>query len=210
MDVSYLCTEFSRYPPPCTAIHSDTKTATHLNFAAKGRCKTLGSELAFMIFHCNISWPWSANESRKFLVEHGARSTKQDCPVSKIKDPLFRLSYQEGNKIYICHVPLLACRSYSQRWLSHDSPHARPPTMNPVVSRVTTALLVSRITSLVPTLADPVLLIIAAIGLLLSTVPHPLAVTEILAVGLHELVGFSACEARQDIFGYSVVLSDAW
>lgn len=56
--------------------------------------------------------------------------------------------------------------------------------MNLVVPRVTTALLVSRITALVSTLVDPVLLIIAAIGLLLSIVPHPLAVIEILAVGL--------------------------
>lgn len=46
-----------------------------------------------------------------------------------------------------------------------------------------------------------ILLIIASIGLLPGIVFHLLPVVKVLAVSLNELVDFSACEARQNVFG---------
>ncbi len=83
-----------------------------------------------------------------------------------------------------------------------------------VVPRITTALLVSRITALlvsrVTTLVDSILLVIAIIGLLLGIIFHLLPVVKIFTVSLDHLVGFSASEARQDVFGEGVVLGDTW
>ena len=65
--------------------------------------------------------------------------------------------------------------------------------------------------SLIPrvtTLIDTVLLVIAGISLLPSIVLHLLAVVEVLAVSLDELVGFASCKASQDVFGHGVVFGD--
>ena len=91
-------------------------------------------------------------------------------------------------------------------------PHVSPWCTGLIVTRITTALLVSRITTLlvsrVTTLVVSVLLVIALIGLLLGIVLHLLPVVKVLAVSLDELVSFSAGEARQDVFGQGMVLGD--
>ena len=67
-------------------------------------------------------------------------------------------------------------------------------------------LSISRVTTLI----DTILLVIAGIGLLPSIVLHLLAVVEVLAVSLDELVGFASCKASKDVFGHSVVFGDTW
>ena len=78
-----------------------------------------------------------------------------------------------------------------------------------IVTRISTALLVSRVTTLT-TLVVSILLVIAGISLLPGIVFHLLPVVKVLAVSLDHFVGFSASEARQDVFGYGVVLGDTW
>ena len=76
-----------------------------------------------------------------------------------------------------------------------------------IVAGITTALLISRITTLIATLIA-ILLIITGVGLLPGIVPHLLAVVKVLAVSLDELVGFASCKASQNVFGHGVVFSD--
>lgn len=85
---------------------------------------------------------------------------------------------------------------------------SRIATLVPTIARVTT-LLVSRIPALVSTLIDTVLLIVAAVGLLSGIVLHLLAVVEVLAVGFDHFVGFATGETGEDVFGHGVVLGDA-
>ena len=93
-------------------------------------------------------------------------------------------------------------------------PHVRSSCTGLIVTRITTALLVSRITTLlisrVTTLVGSILLIITLIGLFLGIVLHLLPVIKVLAVSLDELINFSAGEARQDVFGQGMVLGDTW
>ena len=71
---------------------------------------------------------------------------------------------------------------------------------------------VARITALVPSVARVtpalVLLIIVIGGIVLSITLHLLAVIEVLAFGLDELIGFSACEAGKEVFGYGMIFGD--
>ena len=82
-----------------------------------------------------------------------------------------------------------------------------------LVSRVTSLVAaVARITALVPSVARVtpalVLLIVVVGGIVLSVTPHLLTVIEVLAFGLDELVGLSACEAGKDVFGHGMILGD--
>ena len=53
-----------------------------------------------------------------------------------------------------------------------------------------------------------VLLIVVAGGIFLRITPHFLAVVEVFAFGFDQLVGFSACEAGEDVLGHGVVFGD--
>ncbi len=66
-------------------------------------------------------------------------------------------------------------------------------------------LIISTITTL-----NPVLLIIRTVRLLLGIVAQLLAVVEVLAVGLDQLVGFAGGETGHDVFRYGVVFGDTW
>ena len=77
-----------------------------------------------------------------------------------------------------------------------------------LVSRVTA--LVSAIARVTSTLATStlVLLVVVVGGILLGVTLHLLTVVEVLAFGLDELVGFTACETGEDVFGKGMVFGD--
>ena len=83
---------------------------------------------------------------------------------------------------------------------------------NNLVSGVTSLVsAIARVTALVPSVARVtalVLLIIVVGGIFLSVTLHLLAVIEVLAFGLDELIGFSACEAGKEVFGYGMIFGD--
>ena len=84
---------------------------------------------------------------------------------------------------------------------------------NSLVSRVTSLVsAIARVTALVPSVARVtaalVLPIIVVGGIFLSVTLHLLAVIEVLAFGLDELIGFSACEAGKEVFGHGMIFGD--
>ena len=84
---------------------------------------------------------------------------------------------------------------------------------NNLVSRVTSLIsAIARIAALVASIARVtpalVLLIVVVGGIVLSVTLHLLAVVEVLAFGLDEPIGFSACEAGKEVFGYGVIFGD--
>ena len=85
--------------------------------------------------------------------------------------------------------------------------------MVPAIARVTALVAsVARITALVASVARVtpalVLPIIVVGGIVLSVTLHLLAVIEVLAFGLDEPIGFSACKAGKEVFGYGMIFGD--
>ena len=96
--------------------------------------------------------------------------------------------------------------------LSTRSHYAFCSSIN-LVSRVTSLVsAIAKITALVPSVARVtpalVLLIIVVGGIVLSVTLHLLAVIEVLAFGLDEPIGFGACEAGKEVFGYGMIFGD--
>ena len=81
------------------------------------------------------------------------------------------------------------------------------------IARITALVTsVARITALVPSISRVttalVLAIIVVGSIVLSVTLHLLAVIEIFAFGLDEPIGFSACEAGKEVFGYGMIFGN--
>ena len=84
---------------------------------------------------------------------------------------------------------------------------------NSLVSRIASLVsTVARVTALVSSVARAtttlVLLVVVIGGIVLRVTFHLLAVVEVLAFGLDELVGFSACETGKDVFSHGMIFGN--
>ena len=80
---------------------------------------------------------------------------------------------------------------------------SRVPSLVPAIARITA--LVPSVARVTPALVLP---IVVVGGIVLSVPLHLLAVIEVLAFGLDEPIGFSACEAGKEVFGYGMIFGD--
>ena len=85
---------------------------------------------------------------------------------------------------------------------------ARVTALVPAIARITALVAsVARVTAALA--ASTLVLLVVVVGsILLRVALHLLAIVEVLAFGLDELVGFTACETGEDVFGKGVVFRD--